>query len=935
MTIFILQIKHFSWFLGIKLDQRNTKVNFLNEPECAVFDPSQFFVPGWTGDGLITASALNIKNSLNNLSIDALSLFKKTCASNKSLIKQTHEEFIHFAKYSEIDSTLVPTATDFWFHMQDTTSPMKKILDDFLHIHCFRAVAIYLFRMKFILDLATELKIESNEDIFFNPSTFLGRIFKKNSSTELVCESLQINQYSWYRPSKEYSNSLLKLKEAFQLITLTELIKLISTPKNDKIYSIKNYSHALSHLTFGLLLNDLLIKLPHKIRPGTKVKITESDKVCLIPKTICTKFAGNHLSSFALSHWLAQETNVKHAQWNNLICPNFEGSEFVDGQFLQYCQELQFLSFLNRMAVIHQYDIVSFICKIMKEKYRSQDSNHNGQVSFLNMAGAEASEAIYDRVVLNLTESPKTNPHHYLLQQINSQKSLLKDDAFLYVFTNQNLFVPSSSEKVDQLLKDFKMEALFNLEYLKGKGEIAQYIYVFTPRIIARAKPQRLLEVNRAIKESCFSIEFKGNLTRFNKFNKFVDEFSNFIKSKNTPVYFSKVDDDLFFEYHQDAILEGKLLSNVSKKDQGQVAHPAFFKNLTKSCITLENFFQIENIDHQDIYPNTFEHKKHFTSELLGLHHDPIKQYPLLLIVNQNDPIHTSLELTSMDSFRAKIEKYGTAFYYYFGLTPKYHSINLNIFREYFTSSIGNQIIQMQLVDGPSKLKSKLKSLLIPRFFAETHYAPEDYCLKFSLLEWDQVKISEQNPLVLKQAFEDIREIIAEISNKYPWHLLGLLAHFKLTLESTFNTNLHIPHNFSNPHISEALLKLKTAAIYPKNPDIFIEINVFNPSELHQPLSGLNIIRHEEDSRLVLQFKDTTIVTFHTSTLMIHFLKFILTNAIGMKISDILRNLKAPCVSDLEKVMSDFEAANVIKVDLLNSANELIIQILRNQFAGV
>ena len=202
------------------------------------------------------------------------------------------------------------------------------------------------------------------EDTLLNPLSFLSKIFKKDSSTELNCESLQINQFSWYRPSSEFKESLLKLKEAFENVTLTELIKLISTPKDDQIYSIRNYSHSLSHLSFGLLVNELLIKFPGWLKPEAKHKPINTQKVCLLPKTINTRFIGNHVSSFALSHWLAQDTNIKISQWNNLICPEFEGSEFIDGQFLKICQELQFLSFLTRIAVEHKYEIVPFICKI-------------------------------------------------------------------------------------------------------------------------------------------------------------------------------------------------------------------------------------------------------------------------------------------------------------------------------------------------------------------------------------------------------------------------------------------------------------------------------------------------------------------------------------------------------------------------------------------
>ena len=64
------------------------------------FNPSEFFIPGWKGEGLITASAIVIKNLLTHLSIDALGLFHKSCSTNKSLKLQTYNEFLHFAEYT-------------------------------------------------------------------------------------------------------------------------------------------------------------------------------------------------------------------------------------------------------------------------------------------------------------------------------------------------------------------------------------------------------------------------------------------------------------------------------------------------------------------------------------------------------------------------------------------------------------------------------------------------------------------------------------------------------------------------------------------------------------------------------------------------------------------------------------------------------------------
>lgn len=926
------------------MDQHNVRPNFWPhgftespfsgvEAELPAFNPSEFFIPGWKGEGLITASAIVVKNALNNLSIDAQAFFKKSCATSKSMKLQTYNEFLHFADYAKLDKSLLSQQNDFWLHVQDETSPLKKPIDDFFRIYCFRAVAIYLFRIKFIMDLARDQHIDVTEDILMNPLSFLGKIFVKDSSTELLCDSLQINQYSWYRPSHEYKEMLLKLKEAFETVTLTELIKLISTPKDDKIYSIRNYSHSLSHLSFGLLVNELLIKFPTWLKPEGKSAQISSKKMCLLPKTMNTKFSGNHVSSMALSHWLAQETNIKISHWNNLICPEFEGLEFIDGQFLKICQELQFLSFLTRIAIEHKYEVVPFICKIMKEKYKQSPDDGLIQASFFNLGSLPSNETLYSRIVLNVTELPKTNPHHYLIQQIQSQKALMKKDAVIYVFTNQKLFVPSHSDRVEQLLKDFKVEASFNLEDMKGKGEIAHFIYVLTKREAPAAKNNHLFEMNRKVKESCLSFEFKGNLSRFNKFNKIVEEFQQFLKSKNsvmTPMYVNEVDKEIFFEFHQDAIIEGKLVSSTTTKDSGHLPHPSFFKNLTKSCTSLDTFFNLELINHDEDY----QAKKSVTSELLGLRQGPEKQYPILLIVNQNDPMDVKLELTPIDVYRSKLEQYGSAFYYYFGLNPKHPSINLNVFREYFTSKLGHQIIQLQLSDGPSKLKAKLKSLLVPSFFLKTTMMPADIKKKFSLLDMEENELKDLHPEALKGQFKLIKELFPHYSDIYPWHMLSLTSHFKQLLKAEvegMEDSRPQSYSFCNPLISQALVKLKTNHIYQKNDDVFVDYKIKTPKELQLPMTSMVVKNTEEESVLILKFQEQEIVHLHSSKIMNHFMKFILQNATGVNISDILLNLKVPAQHDLEEITKSFEDLKVAKLSALKETEELIGYILRTE----
>jgi hypothetical protein len=899
------------------------------------FNPTQFFIPGWKGEGLISNHGLQIKSVLNNLTIDAISLFKKQNNASNAMKKLSYEEFLAFARFKELNLQDFSQPSDFWFHLQDETSPYQKQIEEFIRLFCFRAAAIYLFRIKFIIDLSRELKIELSDDTLLNPLSFLGRIFKKNSSTELTCESLQINQYSWYRPTPEYKDNLIKIQEAFSKVTLTELIKLLSTPKDNQIYSLKNYSHSLSHLSFGEFLNNLILQFPKWLKVDEKVEKENfySTKTSILPKTVSTLFEGKHISSLALSHWLSQEANVQKSQWNSIICPNFKGDDFVDGIFLKICQELQFLSFLTKIAVEHNYEVVPFICKTMKDKNNSAANDKFDQISLLDLTEDKNSIVSYDRIVLNLMDSPKNNPHHHLVNQILSKKNNLKKDGVIFVLSNQKLFVPSHSERVELLLREFKLNAIFNLDELKGIGEIPHYIYVLKPREQKVKQNPHLFKINRQEKESCFTFQFKGNLNRFNKFNKIVHEFQHFLKNRkvnNTPIYIMEVDQEITFEFHLDAIIEGKLVSSSSNKELGQTTHPAFFKNLIKTSVSFDTFFHLDILNPHDSNINKN------INDLLGVKANPMTQYSLLLLVNQTNPIKIELELVPFESYKAKIEENGTAFFTYFGLTPKHSAININAFREYFNSKIGFQIIQMQLSDGPNKLKGKLKSLLVPSFLAQTQFMPKENLYHFALLEKEPNDLLKLHPDDLNLKFELIEEQFYKLKNMYPWHLLGLFSHFKLNLKNSISENEITKKDeiqFSNPIITKELMSLKTYSIYPKNQDVYVNIDTENHKDLQLPMTSFQLKNESNQYSITLLSSERKIVSFYSNESLIQFIKFILQNATGIKIADILIGLKLPTIVEFENVISKFSMIKENKHNLIKKTDLIISKIFQDQIS--
>lgn len=898
------------------------------------FRPSDFFIPGWRGEGLISSGAIQIKNTIHNLTIDSLSQYKTFGQSNRSLKLAVYNEFQAYIKFKELDLKELKNFNDFWFHFQDVTSPYKQHLEDFSKIYCFRAVSIYLFRIKFLLDLSREIALTPTEDNLINPLSYLGKIFKKDSSTELDCECLRTNQYSWYRPSFEYRSEVVKLRDQFHSISLTELIKIFSTTDTDKMYSLSNYSHSLSHVAMGQLVNELLIVLP-KWLDQSQATSSSNDRRPFISeylksrkiKVLNTLFAGKNISSLALSHWLAQDRNMKD-QWDHLICPDFHGNEFIEGAYLKICQELQFLSFLAKIANEQGYEAVPFICKVMKEKYQTQDEVQ--QASFFQVSEVQQ-ETLYDRVILNLTDLPKTNPHFYVVQQLTSYKNLLKNEGRIILFTNQKIFVPSQSEKVEQLLKDYKIDCHFSLEELAGKGELAQYIVILTKR---ESKAHVVNDFNfqapRETKESCHSFNMRGELTRFNKFHLFVKELKTFVKEKSSqsaPIYQREIEAKLHFDYHIDAIMEGKLLSSTTK-DSSPKLHSNFFRNLYNSCIGLENFFTIESIDH-----NLGMNRKTLSSELLGIKAEKPK-FPLILIVNASSATNIKVELVSGDLYQAKLEMYGTAYYSYFGLTQKVKDINLNVFREYFNSSIGHQVIQLQLNDVQAKLKAKVKSLLIPKFFLNTTCVPEQDLHHFDFFLSGKDALLAETPDELNQKFSRCLMKADYLAKDYAWHLLGLSSYFNVTLnnmltegfEKSFNK-----YNFSNPLILKPLLSLKTEAIYPRNEDVYIEFKSPNVSELHRPLTSIvQKIENEETATLTLRNDQSDIVVLHSRPTMIAFLKFILDSATGHKLADILTTLKVPALNDMENILSNYAQLEHVLSEIKVKNENFISQVLNS-----
>lgn len=908
----------------------------------ADFRPGHFFVPGWKGEGLISKKAIKLSNSLKLLKQDAKIQFQRLYNNNRSLKMTIYNEFISYAGAHDIHLHEIDNLNEFWKHLVDEDSPFKDELNKFVEAYCFRAVTIYLFKARFILALAGEIGEVVQEKNLMNPTSFFQKIFKRSSSRELRCLSLQTNAYSWYRPSVECLDTISELSRDLLHIGTTELMKICSQDTSLNRDETKldfrdtDYSHSLSHLEFGLFINQLMIRFPYwikgrRLQKGHRLAVNQLE-------ILNTKFCGDHLKSLSLSHWLAQDSN-SYTQWNQILCPDFEGASFKHGEFLKIVHELHFLNFLCALSERQNHNPVDLICNVMRNKYSNSRASNEQMSIFDNTV--ENSELIYNRVLLNVSKLPKNNPHHYLLNKIHQNLSQLDKEGCLLVFTNQKLFVPSKSDKVEQLLEVASLDANFSFEGLKGKGEIPNYLYIFSKRSIKQSNSFAMNEVlmgpvfDKNQKDSTISMRWDGVLSQFNKFGEFVQEFEGLQKTRplaETPIYQRDLGDGMSFDFHQDAIYEGKLLS-ATNKDPSHVTHPNFFRNLTKACLPLDQFFQIETLQP--------EQEKDFseTQSLLGIRVKAEERFPFVLIVDHRNQGSIKIEIISSESYRAKFQEYGYAYFQYFGLLPKISPININIFREFFQTNVGHQVIQLSLHGGLSKTKAKLSSLLVPRFFESTTELPPHVDSALSFLEKSTKSLLGEHPDSIEIEFEECKKTLVSLSSRHPWQAMSRLSWFKYNIEEClkeFRSNKPGRQviDYTNPLVKNPLLKLPTQPVLPKNEDVYVEFKAEDPGQIHAEASKIVLKTDCDNPNLSILSGEKEIVTLYSEPSLLEFVQFIVNHHLGMPVSTILQNLYVPSINDLNSVLENYKKLESSLSSILVQSRMLIGNLITQQISN-
>lgn len=887
------------------------------------FRPSEYLIPGWAGSSLFDGSALSIKKLQEKLWQDAMDRLQNADNLTRSLKLAIHQEFLASSFYKgQSNASSLEKLDIFWRELRGKKGPFENQLGAFRELYCFRVATNYLLRLKFLITFSKACHFEYTRAHIVNPSTFSQQLFRKGSSQEIYCEAFKFNQYSWYRPSTHLADELETLARNIHKLTITQLMKLCSfrsftKSKRSLNFDDRSYSHALSHKSFGKFLNQLLVFLP--LWQKNEIFNYPRPQGVQAPEILNTKFVGSHIESLGQSHWLAQEANMDF-KWSEILCPEFSSTKAGAETFVKLGQELQFLTFLVHYAEKHHLDTRKLISSITQEKFQKSQRQKLGQFNLFNQK-----ELAYDRVVLNVGALPKKNPHHYLLQRIQEQKDIILEGGYLIVLSQQKLFVPSQSKKVETLLKDFKVEAIFDFEKLKARGEVSNHIYVLKKRNpFAKANalnmdPMTLTGQGSEQQESCFTFRIYGELTQFARFEGIVNELFDFYNKKSSysvSILHRSIDENISMEFHQDAIIEGKLLSSLSK-DKENITHPQFFKKLTKSCAPLERFFSLSEVQQKP--------KNRLTDSFLGINSGPTQgQY--LLIVDYREPLNPQLEFCSMATYSSKRQEYGDAYYYYYSMTPKMSHLNLNLLREFLDLPLGRQITQICLRGGASKLKARLRALLIPRFFGEGHDLQGTTYEECAFLSLSKENLLQMDPQEIHNLFDSEMSKLQHSQNESSWAYLSLLGHtkalFKSALEEQQGEGGELPL-FSNPAIKNELVELETVSVYP-NEEVYTELLIESKSDLERPLTSVCLKNNEDGSALEVFHNDQCLIKFYAEKEMLLFIEFILSQAKNYPILGILQNLKVPRHSELKEVLTKISGLEEVLKDSLNASNDLL-----------
>jgi hypothetical protein len=879
------------------------------------FSPLNCFTPGWKGDALSSKNVIRFEKLLSEVQADILNELYKNKDFPRTIKLAFYNEFLSYAESLGLHFNKMDDLTKFWSFIHPEKLDEEPDLAQFVSTFTGRVATVTFLKLRFISSLLDQCGIELTDKALLYPTGFLSQIFKKGSQSELKSRALESNLYSWYRPSEHMKEVMKELLLVARDLSITEIIKNVSRKTQVSQDQNKVYSHALSHLSFGLFMNSLQINFPYWVE-AVEGK-TLPGGMCDQEHIISCKYYGDYLESLALSHWLAQENNA-HFRWDEMLCPDFKGREFVSGTFTKICNELQFLTFLVNKAHNQGEGPIEYICRIMGSHYRNRKGPKEKESFFLDESNPFYTST-YDRVVLNLCHFPKNNPQHFLMAKIQEQVEFLKPNGYMFVLSSKKLFVPSLRERLEPILKELKTEAIFDLENVKGKGELGAYIYVF------RKTREYIGE-----RQICSYFRISADLESMRDLAPLTEHLRSFYLCHLTeipPMTQLDFPDTFRVQFFQEAVVNGMLIHSTNE-DSSQITHPTYFKGLLDNCVPIDTLFDIRVLDVNEKVSS--DNKMN-----LGLE----KDLAYFLVVDFRGGA-VNMELHPMSTMRSIYSEYGQTLCSYFQLQPKVPGLNPNILRNYFSTTVGKQLAHITFSGGHSLVKGSLSKFFVPKFLTQTESLPQHLEAGFDVLEMTEEKLLETTPAQLIRSYKHIDQITSDLFPRYACEILSRLSSFESRLQNLVwkmdDGRMGPKISWANPVIQAQLLHKVTRPIMPDNEDVFIEfVEGTTPSDLHLPLS-VSEARTTHDGEVKIHYielvsRGRVIVRMHAEESLVMFIHYLLSHATDVPISKLLRAVHLPFARDLTEIMENSVSMKAQYEELLSSVQNSIRNAMRLQ----
>ena len=154
------------------------------------FYPFHCFIPGWSGESLLSKNIIQLESILRILKDDIKNELLKSSYFPRSIKQGVFSEFLSYANSHHLNFEGLCDLKTFWSSIYSLNvysaknsgpdeSPEIISLNDFLDIYCFRVATIILLKLKFISHLIESCDFEINEKAILYPSAYLSQIFKK------------------------------------------------------------------------------------------------------------------------------------------------------------------------------------------------------------------------------------------------------------------------------------------------------------------------------------------------------------------------------------------------------------------------------------------------------------------------------------------------------------------------------------------------------------------------------------------------------------------------------------------------------------------------------------------------------------------------------------------------------------------------------------